>query len=156
MIEIKFVETDEQIDKIRQLFKEYERSLGFELHFQDFDKEFTNLPGEYALPDGCLLLTTYKGKIAGCVALKKIDEQICEMKRMYVRPEYRRKGIGRAMAVRIIEFARSHGYEYMRLDTIDTMTAAISLYRSLGFDNIKPYRYNPIKGASYMELRLID
>lgn len=156
MIEIKFVETDEQINEIRQLFKEYERSLGFELHFQDFDKEFTNLPGEYALPDGCLLLTTYKGKIAGCVALKKIDEQICEMKRMYVRPEYRRKGIGRAMAVRIIEFARSHGYEYMRLDTIDTMTAAISLYRSLGFDNIKPYRYNPIKGASYMELRLID
>ncbi|MGB3340613.1 MAG: GNAT family N-acetyltransferase [bacterium] len=155
MIKLLQVITEEQLGHIKILFKEYEKSLGFGLHFQDFTEEFDNLPGEYALPTGCLLLALYRDHIAGCVALRKLDKKICEMKRMYVRPDYRGKGIGRAMAVEIIKFARAYGYKRMRLDTIDTMNAAISLYRALGFVESEPYRYNPIKGASYMELSLL-
>jgi ribosomal protein S18 acetylase RimI-like enzyme len=155
MIKLLHVETEEQLNHIRILFKEYEQSLGFGLHFQDFNEEFVGLPGEYALPDGCLLLVFYEDEVAGCVALRKLGKKICEMKRMYVRPGYRGKGIGRAMAEKIIKFARAYGYEHMRLDTIDTMKTAISLYKSLGFKKIKPYRHNPIKGADYMELSLV-
>lgn len=155
VIELIQVESEEHLDCIRELFKEYEKSLGFNLDFQDYKKELAKLPGEYAAPDGRILLVFYKDKVAGCVALRKHEQGICEMKRMYVRPQYRRKGIGRAMAQKIIEEARAHGYERMRLDTINTMKEAIALYRSLGFKETEPYRHNPIKGASYMELSLL-
>lgn len=155
MIELIQVESEEHLDFIRELFKEYEKSLGFDLDFQDFEKELAKLPGEYAAPDGCLLLVFYGKNIAGCAGLRKLEQGICEMKRMYVRPNFRGKGIGRVMLVRILEIARAIGYERMRLDTIDTMRTAISLYKSLGFKKIEPYRYNPINGASYMELLLV-
>ncbi len=155
MIELIQVESTEHLDCIRELFKEYEKSLGFNLDFQNFEKELAKLPGEYAVPDGCLLLAFYGKSIAGCAGLRKLGQGICEMKRMYVRPNFRGKGIGRAMSVRIIEIARAIGYKHMRLDTIDTMRTAISLYKSLGFKKIKPYRYNPVNGASYMELLLV-
>lgn len=155
MIELIQVESEEHLDCIRELFKEYEKSLGFDLDFQDFEKELAKLPGEYAVPDGCLLLAFYGKNIAGSAGLRKLGQGICEIKRMYVRPNFRGKGIGRAMSVRIIEIARAIGYKRMRLDTIDTMRTAISLYKSLGFKKIKPYRYNPVDGASYMELLLV-
>ena len=155
MIELIQVESEEHLDCIRELFKEYEKSLGFDLDFQDFEKELAKLPGEYAAPDGCLLLAFYGKNFAGCAGLRRLEQGICEMKRMYVRPNFRGKGIGRVMSVRIIEIARAIGYERMRLDTIDTMRTAISLYKSLGFKKIKPYRYNPVDGASYMELLLV-
>ena len=155
MIEFIQVESDEHLDCIRELFKEYEKSLGFDLDFQDFEMELAELPGEYAAPDGCLLLAFYENEVAGCAGLRKLEQGICEMKRMYVRSNFRGKGIGRVMSVRIIEIARAIGYKHMRLDTIDTMKEAIALYRSLGFAETEPYRYNPIKGASYMELFLV-
>lgn len=155
MIELIQVESEEHLDCIRELFKEYEKSLGFDLDFQDFEKELAKLPGEYAAPDGCLLLAFYGKNMAGCAGLRKLEQGICEMKRMYVRPNFRGKGIGRVMSVRIIEIARAIAYKRMRLDTIDTMRTAILLYKSLGFKKIKPYRYNPVNGASYMELSLV-
>ena len=155
MIEFIQVESDEHLDCIRELFKEYEKSLGFDLDFQDFEMELAELPGEYAAPDGCLLLAFYENEVAGCAGLRKLEQGICERKRMYVRSNFRGKGIGRVMSVRIIEIARAIGYERMRLDTIDTMRTAISLYKSLDFKKIEPYRYNPINGASYMELSLV-
>ncbi|HEX7319867.1 MAG TPA: GNAT family N-acetyltransferase [bacterium] len=153
---LKLIEATSQnhVQEIRGLFKEYTETLGFDLDFQDYAREFAGLPGEYQAPDGFLMLALWDNETAGCAAMRKIEDRICEMKRMYVRPKYRGKGIGREMAVRIIEIARSIGYARMRLDTIDTMTEAISLYESLGFKDIKPYRYNPVKGARYMEIAL--
>jgi len=144
----------EYIEDVKRLFREYEESLGFDLSFQNFEEELATLPGEYAPPYGCLLLAEHEGKIVGCVGLRKIEKGICEMKRLYVVPQFRRKGIGRRLAAVVIEEARKIGYRSMRLDTIETMKEAISLYKSLGFKEIEPYRYNPIKGARYMELIL--
>jgi len=154
MIEIVQVATSAHLNEIKRLFQEYAASLGFGLDFQEYEKEFAELPGEYALPHGRLYLAQYDNEIAGCVALRRLEGSQCEMKRMYVRPEFRGKGIGRAMAEKAISEARDIGYTRMRLDTIDTMKPAIALYKSLGFTPIAPYRYNPISGASYMELVL--
>ena len=148
-------ESPEQVEQARQLFQEYAASLGFHLCFQSFDKELAELPGDYAPPDGRLLLAEHEGKIAGCVALHKLSDGVCEMKRLYVRPEFRGKALGRALAERVIQEARAMGYTRMRLDTIaGQMDAAIALYRELGFREIPPYRENPISGAIYMELKL--
>ncbi len=146
--------SEESLQKVRALFKEYADSLGFDLGFQDYGRELASLPGDYAPPEGYLMLALWDGEAAGCAALRMIEDGICEMKRMYVRPRYRGKGIGRAMAGRLMELARQAGYKRMRLDTIDTMTEAIALYQSIGFEEIEPYRYNPIKGAKYMEIIL--
>jgi len=142
------------INIIRELFQEYANSLGFILNFQHFDKELNSLPGDYAPPEGCLLLVYTGNQAVGCVGLRKISKGICEMKRMYVRKKYRGKGIGRKLANKIIKEARRIGYERMRLDTISTMVEAIHLYKSMGFKEIKPYYYNPIEGTKYMELKL--
>ena len=149
-------ESSKQIGTIRELFLEYAKSLNFDLCFQDFDKELQSLPGRYAAPDGRLLLALYEEKIAGCVGLWKVNEQVCEMKRLWVRPEFRGRKIGRQLAEFVIEQAKLIGYSKMKLDTIDTMTEAIKLYVSLGFKSTSAYRYNPVEGAEYMELDLSD
>ncbi len=148
-------ESRTQIAQIRELFLEYAKSLGFSLCFQNFDKELANLPGDYAPPDGRLLLAEFEGQLAGCVALHKLQEGICEMKRLYLRPAFRGKGLGRAIADRIIAEARQIGYQRMRLDTVEpVMKDAVAMYRRLGFREIDPYCQNPMAGALYMELQL--
>jgi len=148
-------ESPAQIAQVRELFLEYAQSLGFSLCFQSFDQELAGLPGDYAPPDGRLLRAEYEGQLAGCVALHKLDAGICEMKRLYVRPEFRGKGLGRVLAERILKEARDIGYDRLRLDTVEpVMKNAVALYRVLGFREIAPYRANPIEGALYMELDL--
>jgi len=150
------VESPEQIAAIRELFLEYAQSLGFSLCFQSFDKELAELPGDYAAPEGRLLLATCEGQSAGCVALHKLDHEICEMKRLYVRHEFRGKGLGKILAERIIGEAHQIGYKQLRLDTVEPlMRTAVKMYRTLGFREIAPYRPNPIEGALYMEIRLV-
>jgi len=125
------------------------------LCFQNFDKELAELPGDYAPPDGRMLLATYEGQLAGCVALRKLDGAICEMKRLYLRPKFRGKGLGRVLAETVINQARQIGYKRMRLDTVEPMMKdAVAMYRRLGFKEIAPYRPNAISGTLYMELEL--
>ena len=148
-------ESPEQIAFIRELFLEYAQSLGFSLCFQSFDQELANLPGDYAPPEGRLILATSNTRPAGCVALHKVTAEICEMKRLYLRPEFRGKGLGRDLAEKIISEARQTGYRKLRLDTVEPrMQKAVAMYRQLGFYEIPPYRPNPIEGALYMELQL--
>jgi len=149
------VDSATRIAQARELFLEYANSLGFSLCFQNFDKELANLPGDYAPPTGRLLLAEYEGQLAGCVALHKLEREICEMKRLYIRPQFRGKKLGRALADRIIVEARQIGYRRMRLDTVEpVMKDAVAMYRKLGFREIAPYTVNPIEGALYMELVL--
>jgi GNAT superfamily N-acetyltransferase len=149
------VESPAQVAQARELFQEYEKSLGVNLCFQNFEQELAGLPGHYAPPDGRLLLAEYEAHLAGCVALHKWETGICEMKRLYLRPAFRGKGLGRALAETIIAEAREIGYQHMRLDTIEPiMKDAVEMYRKLGFREIAPYRPNPIAGAMYMELQL--
>jgi len=148
-------ETPSQIGQARELFLEYAQSLGFSLCFQNFDKELADLPGEYSPAAGRLLLAEYDGQLAGCIALHKLEPTICEMKRLYLRPQFRGKGLGRALADRIIAEARLIGYKRMRLDTVEpVMKDAVGMYRKLGFKEIAPYRENPMPGTLYMELQL--
>jgi putative acetyltransferase len=148
-------ESSAQIAQARELFLEYAQSLGFSLCFQGFDKELAELPGDYSPPEGRLLLAELAGQIAGCVALHKLEPGICEMKRLYLRPSFRGKGLGRMLAARVIAEARQMGYTRMRLDTVaPIMKDAVAMYRKLGFKEIAPYRPNPISGTIYMELKL--
>jgi len=143
------------IEAVRGLFLEYARSLGFSLCFQSFDDELKNLPGAYGPPQGRLLLARYAGHAAGCIALRPLQDGICEMKRLYVRPVDRGHGLGRILVERLIAEARSHGYERMRLDTIESaMKDAIALYRRVGFKEIAPYSKIPIASALWLELLL--
>lgn len=148
-------ESGEQVEKARRLFKKYAEQLGLNLCFQNFDHELAELPGDYAPPSGRLLLASENNEIAGCVALRKIGDGVCEMKRLYVRPEFRGTGLGRSLAEKIIVEAREIGYLRMRLDTLPgKMDRAIAMYRSLGFRDIEPYYHNPVEGAAFMELEL--
>jgi putative acetyltransferase len=125
------------------------------LCFQSFDQELAGLPGDYAPPEGRLLLAEYQRGLAGCVALHKLDSKICEMKRLYLRPQFRGRGLGRALAETVIAEAQNIGYQRMRLDTVGpAMKDALGIYRKLGFKKISPYRPNPIDGVIYMELEL--
>ncbi len=145
----------EDIEQVRSLFLEYAASLGFSLCFQSFEQELKNLPGEYAPPTGRLFLLLHDVRPAGCVALHKLEDNVCEMKRLYVRPEFRGHSFGRDLVERVIQAAREIGYQRMRLDTIaSSMKEAVELYRRSGFREIPPYRINPIEGALYMELDL--
>ncbi|MFZ0284893.1 MAG: GNAT family N-acetyltransferase [Terriglobales bacterium] len=143
------------IAQARELFLEYAQSLGFSLCFQNFDQELAGLPGDYAPLSGRLLLVEFHGEVAGCVALHKFDSDICEMKRLYLRPRFRGKGLGRVLAETIIAEARNIGYRRMRLDTVGpVMKDAVAMYRKLGFREIAPYRANPMPGTLYLELTL--
>jgi len=138
------------LDEIRVMLRAYAAWLEVDLCFQNFEEELAGLPGEYAAPGGRLLIA----EGAGCVALRRIDDEICEMKRLYVRPEHRGSGLGRRLVLAIIEQARVIGYRRMRLDTMPKMDSAQGLYASLGFRGIAPYRYNPEPGARFLELEL--
>ena len=153
-IHIKEVKGSSDLDAVHILFREYADSLAFDLFFQDFEEELESLPGRYTVPEGCLLVAENKDSIAGCVAVRKIEGGVCEMKRLFVRPEYRGTGIGRKLAMEIIRTAIRLGYSRMRLDTTPSMNAATSLYRSLSFYDTAPYCYNPVPGAVYLELDL--
>ncbi len=154
MITFEQVYRGKKIEVVSKLFREYSDSLGFDLCFQNFKEELESLPGEYSPPAGSLLLAVSGEGAAGCVALRRIDNSICEMKRLYVRPAFRGRGIGKELCRRIIATGLERGYSSMRLDTLASMPAAMGLYRSVGFREIEPYRYNPIAGAVFMELRL--
>lgn len=149
------VELPAQIEQARELFLEYAQSLGFSLCFQSFDEELAGLPGDYAPPGGRLLLARYRDHLAGCVALHGLEPGICEMKRLYLRPQFRGRGLGRVLAETVIAEARLIGCRKMRLDTVEpVMPNAVAMYRRLGFKEIEAYRPNPIAGALYMELAL--
>ncbi len=149
------VEADSEIQEARRLFAEYAEWLGVNLCFQNFEKELAELPGDYATPGGRLLLAVEDNQVAGCVALRKIGQGIGEMKRLYVRPAFRGKGLGRTLTETVIKAAREIGYQRLRLDTLPgKMDQAIAMYRSLGFTNIERYYNNPYETAAFMELIL--
>ncbi len=154
---VKFVNVDggHKIEDVRALFVEYGRALNFDLCFQSFDQELRALPGAYAPPAGRLILAEVGGDAAGCIAIKPLEKDVCEMKRLYVRPQFRGRQLGTGLVSRAIEEARGVGYRAMRLDTIDgKMDHAIALYRMVGFREIGPYYPNPIPNALYFELPL--
>ena len=154
MIRIIVAQTEAHYQQVRTLFKQYADSLDFDLEFQGFSEELESLPGEYAPPRGCILLAEDSGKFAGCVALRPLEDCVCEMKRLFVSSGYRGRGIGRMLACSVIDRAREMGYQKMRLDTVASMREARTLYYSLEFKNIEAYRFNPINDASYLELEL--
>lgn len=155
-IEFKIIIEEYMLSEIKQLFLEYVNSLEINLDFQNFEAELKALPGKYGLPDGVLILALVDGNAAGCAALRSISQDTCEMKRLYVRNNYRGLGIGRSLINIIIQEALKLNYLYIRLDTLPTMKEAQDLYTSLGFYDIEPYVYNPIKGTRFMELKIKD
>jgi ribosomal protein S18 acetylase RimI-like enzyme len=154
MLQIVAAETGNRLSEARALFEEYAASLGIDLNFQNFRDELSRLPGAYAPPTGRLLLAQWHGETAGCIALRPLGEDICEMKRLYVRPHFQGLGLGKALAEAVIAEARAIGYARLRLDTLPSMTRARAMYAALGFREIAPYRYNPIEGTAFMELLL--
>ena len=154
-LELLQTSTSSQIERVRALFKEYAASLNFTLCFQNFAAELANLPGEYAPPSGCLLLAHYAGRAAGCIALRPLpQDDCCEMKRLYVRPEFRGLKIGHFLVDAVIMEARRMGYRTMLLDTVATMRPAQALYESLGFIDTGAYYHNPLEGVRFMALTL--
>ncbi len=146
---VRQVQTSKEVEEARELFREYQSSIGVDLCFQDFAGELAALPGEYTPPSGRLLLCYSEDDLAGCVALRRINATTCEMKRLYVRPAFRGKHLGRKLTEAIIHEARAADYSVMKLDTLSLMSEAIKLYTSLGFKTTEPYRHNPIPGALF-------
>jgi putative acetyltransferase len=151
-------DTPEMLDAARVIFREYADSLGIDLCFQNFEAELAGLPGEYAPPQGVLLLAFADGELAGCGAMRPLPDvdhaNACEMKRLFVRRAFRRYGLGRVLAQALIDRAAGAGYSVMLLDTLDEMESARELYASLGFEEVAPYYYNPIPGAHYLKAQL--
>lgn len=137
------------------LFLEYAQSIGIDLSFQHFDEELLRLEEQYAPPAGALLLVRYGADHAGCAGVRLWEGAICELKRMYLRPGFRGRGLGKKLLLAAIDKATSLGYHTMRLDSLPDMTDAIQLYRAFGFTDIPPYRPNPVNGAVYLEKQLI-
>ncbi len=154
MLQIIRAETEEHHKQAKLLFRQYASTLDFALDFQGFDDEVITLPGVYSPPGGCILLAEDSDRFVGCVALRKLENNICEMKRLFVIPEYRSKKVGQLLAKEIIDAARKSGYKIMRLDTVDAMKEANRLYISLGFRRIEAYCYNPLETAAYYELNI--
>lgn len=149
--------TPDEIAAARELFREYETSLDLDLCFQGFEEELSTLPGRYAPPDGRLILLLDDDEHAGCVAMRKLDEGVCEMKRLYLRPRFRGRGLGNRLIEKVIAEARAAGYRTMRLDTLPPkMGKAVSIYTSYGFRAIQPYYDNPHEGVLFMELDLAE
>jgi ribosomal protein S18 acetylase RimI-like enzyme len=148
----------EEMEAVRVIFQEYADSLSVDLGFQDFEYELTSLPGDYQAPRGALLLAWVDGDVAGCCALRPIDNvdyvNAAEMKRLYVRKAFRRFGLGRMLAEAILDAARMGGYSTVLLDTLDDMEAARTLYEDLGFEEVPPYYHNPYAGAHYLKVAL--
>jgi putative acetyltransferase len=157
-IELRRAESPAELAQAAEIFREYAASLGIDLCFQDFDTEVATLPGDYAAPGGQLLLAWVDGRLAACGALRALADvdyaNACEMKRLFVRPGFRRFGLGRLLAQALLDEARRAGYSAMLLDTLDEMEAARELYASLGFEEIPPYYFNPIAGAHYLKADL--
>lgn len=153
-MEILRANTDELVSKAKDLFQEYAASLGFDLSFQDFDAELECFPAQYSLPSGDLFIARLDAQSIGCVGVRFLEEGICEMKRLYVRPEFRGNHTGRKLGEAAIQAGKNLGYERMRLDTLSSMEIANELYKSLGFTEIEPYRHNPLEGVLYLELDL--
>jgi putative acetyltransferase len=157
-IELVYPDGDDLIAATREIFREYAERLSVDLCFQNFDAELAGLPGEYAPPAGHLLLAFVDGALAGCGAFRPLVDvdhaNACEMKRLYVRPAFRRFGLGRVLAQTLLDHARRAGHSVMLLDTLDDMEAARSLYASLGFEEVEPYYFNPIPGAHYLKATL--
>ena len=153
-IEVEYVFEGPMLEEVRALFREYASWLAIDLSFQGFAQELAGLPGEYAAPHGTLLLGLVRGAAAGCVAVRRREDRACEMKRLYVRDSFKGHGRGRVLAEHAIEWARRAGYQRMLLDTLPSMAAAQRLYEALGFRDVAPYRFNPVAGTRYMELRL--
>lgn len=145
---------DARVADARALLLEYVESLGMDLSFQNFDRELADFPASYLPPSGALVIATRDARLAGSIALRKLDAECCEMKRLYVRPDYRGLGVGRDLSAAIIEAAKDLGYRRMRLDTLPGMQGAQNLYQTLGFREIAPYYENPIPGTRYLELDL--
>ena len=150
--------TQQELTALRGLFQEYANALQIDLCFQGFEAELAGLPGEYAAPRGALLMAGVDGELAGCCALRPLDAvnypNACEMKRLYVRPGFRRKGVGRQLAEAILDRARMAGYACVLLDTLNEMESARALYQDLGFEEIEPYYHSPIEGAHYLKANL--
>lgn len=144
----------EHLDTVRRLFRKYAEFIDVDLCFQDFETELVSLPGKYASPEGAILLARVDENTVGCIALRQLQMDTCEMKRLYIRPQYRGQGIGRLLVGRIIDVAIDRGYATMVLDTLDQLKTAKALYRSLGFEERKPYYHNPLPGVTYWELDL--
>ena len=148
----------EEMDAVRQIFQEYADSLNIDLEFQGFDSEIAGLPGDYAKPRGQILLAQVDGSIAGCCALRPLDDcdypNAAEMKRLFVRKAFRGFGLGRQLAEAMLDAARQAGYDHVLLDTLDDMEAARALYVDLGFESIEPYYHNPLQGAHYLKVNL--
>jgi len=157
-IELLTPDTPELLEQARALFREYALALGVDLCFQNFEAELAGLPGDYAPPQGALLLARVDGELAGCGALRLLRDvdyaNACEMKRLYVRRAFRRFGLGRLLAQALIDEAQRAGYSVLLLDTLDDMEAARGLYESLGFEEIPPYYFNPVPGAHYLKVEL--
>jgi len=154
MLELVQPSSPEEIRTTRELFREYAATLGNDFCFVNFEQELRDLPGQYAPPSGRLYLARLDAALAGCVALRRLDAAICEMKRLYVRPSFRGQHLGRTLATKVIQQAREIGYRAMRLDTLPSMREAVPLYESLGFTRIPAYNSNPIPGVIFMELKL--
>lgn len=146
--------TNELLEDTKNIFREYQSDIDTDLCFQDFENELKNLPGKYSEPNGRLYLA-YKGdKTVGCIALRPINNNECEMKRLYVRPQFRKEGIGKILVEKIIADAKKIGYKHIVLDTLEKMNSAIRLYKTFGFEDYKPYCFNPEKDAVFMKLDL--